>query len=64
MTILAAEFKQKEADMQGQVKAVKYGLLINDERVRDINDRVDFPKTLLEAAPLRRVKPDAVQYGG
>jgi ABC-type nitrate/sulfonate/bicarbonate transport system substrate-binding protein len=75
--ILAAEFKQKEADMEGQVNAVKYGLLINDERVRDIQavadlllaeklikDRVDFAKTLLESAPLKRVKPDAVPYGG
>ena len=63
--------------MEGQVNAVKYGLLINDERVRDIQavadlllaeklikDRVDFAKTLLESAPLKRVKPNAVQYGG
>jgi len=75
--ILAAEFKQREADMDGQVGAVKYGLLINDERVKDIQamadlllaeklvkDRVDFGKTLLDTAPLKRVKPEAVTYGG
>jgi ABC-type nitrate/sulfonate/bicarbonate transport system substrate-binding protein len=74
--ILAAEFKQSEADMQGQVRAVKYGLLIDSERVRDvqsvadlllaeklIKQRVDFAKTLLASGPLSRVKPDAVTYG-
>jgi ABC-type nitrate/sulfonate/bicarbonate transport system substrate-binding protein len=73
--ILATEFKQKEPDMEAQVAAVKYGLLINDERVKDIQrmadlllteklvkERVDFAKTLLDAAPLKRVKPDAVTY--
>ncbi|HXJ78112.1 MAG TPA: ABC transporter substrate-binding protein [Candidatus Methylomirabilis sp.] len=75
--ILAAEFKQSETDMEGQVRAVKYALQIDDERVRDIQavadlllaeklvkDRVDFAKTLLETAPLKRVKPDAVTFGG
>src|SRR5262249_47283966 len=71
--ILAAEFKQTEAAMEDQVNAVKYGLLINDERVKDIQsvadlllaeklikEKVDFSKTLLESAPLKRVRSDAV----
>jgi len=29
-----------------------------------VKDRVDFARTLLETAPLKRVKPDAVTYGG
>ena len=71
--ILAVEFKQTEAAMEDQVNAVKYGLLINDERVKDIQsvgdlllneklikERVDFSKTLLESAPLKRVRSDAV----
>lgn len=75
--ILAAEFKQREADMESIVGAIKYELLISDERVKDIQgmadlllaeklvkDRVDFAKTLLDTAPLKRVKPEAVTYGG
>lgn len=75
--ILATEFKQNEPDMDKQVSAVKYELLINDQRVKDIQavadlllaeklikERVDFGKTLLETAPLKRVKPEAVSYGG
>jgi len=75
--ILAAEFKQRDADMDAVVGAIKYSLAINDERVRDIQamadlllaeklikERVDFAKTLLDTAPLKRVKPEAVTYGG
>ena len=74
--ILAAEFKQSEAAMEDQVKNVKYGVLINDERLKDIQavadlllaeklikEKVDFAKTLLESAPLKRVRPDAVTAG-
>jgi ABC-type nitrate/sulfonate/bicarbonate transport system substrate-binding protein len=75
--ILAAEFKQRDADMEGVLGAIKYSLVINDERVRDIQamadlllaeklvkERVDFAKNLLDTAPLKRVKPEAVTYGG
>jgi ABC-type nitrate/sulfonate/bicarbonate transport system substrate-binding protein len=75
--ILAAEFKQRDVDMEGVLGAIKYSLVINDERVRDIQamadlllaeklvrERVDFAKSLLDTAPLKRVKPDAVTYGG
>ena len=75
--ILAAEFKQREADIEGQLNAVKYGILINDERVKDVQalgdlllsekllkEKVEFAKTLLDTAPLKRVKPAAIEYGG
>ena len=59
--------------MEDQVSAVKYGPMIKDERVKDIQavadllvaeklikEKVDFSKTLLEPAPLRRVRSYAV----
>jgi ABC-type nitrate/sulfonate/bicarbonate transport system substrate-binding protein len=40
--ILATEFKQTEAAMEDQVSAVKYGLMINDERVKEIQAMADL----------------------
>ncbi|MBI3964427.1 MAG: ABC transporter substrate-binding protein, partial [Chloroflexi bacterium] len=75
--ILAKEFKQPDSEMEGIIGAVRYSLVINDERVKDIQamadlllqeklikERVDFAKTLLDTAPLKRVKPDAVPFSG
>jgi ABC-type nitrate/sulfonate/bicarbonate transport system substrate-binding protein len=75
--ILAKEFKQREPEMEDIVGAIKYSLEISDERVKDlqamadlllaeklIRERVDVPKSLLETAPLKKVKPEAVTYGG
>ena len=75
--ILAKEFKQPEPEMDNIVGAIKYGLAINEERVKDIQatadllldeklikERVDVAKNLLDTGPLKKVKPEAVTYGG
>jgi NitT/TauT family transport system substrate-binding protein len=74
--ILAAEYKLSEPIAASYIDAVKFGITINDAVVKDfqttadllyaeklIKKPVDFAKTALDTAPLKRVDPAAVTYG-
>ncbi|MBI2321270.1 MAG: ABC transporter substrate-binding protein [Chloroflexi bacterium] len=75
--IFAKEYKQPEDEMDGIVRAIRYGLALNEERVKDIEgmvdlllteklikEKVEIRKDILDTAPLKRVKPEAVTVGG
>lgn len=73
--ILGAEFKLPPETAKSQMSAVSYGLRIDDTMVQSnqaladlllaekiIKKPVDFAKTMLDVAPLKRVAPEAVTY--
>ena len=74
--IIAAEFKISENIAASYIDAVKFELTITNAIVENfqvtadilfgeklVKKRVDFAKTALDTAPLKRVLPNAVTYG-
>lgn len=74
--IFAAEYKLSESAAGSYIDGVKFGLSINDAVVKEfqetanvlfrekvIKKQIDFAKTALDTAPLKRVSPNAVTYG-
>lgn len=74
--ILARVYKNDESQMENWVKAIDYDLVINDERIKDIQatadlllgeklirQRVDVRNNVLDATPLKRVRASAVVLG-
>jgi len=74
--IMAAALKLPEATARDYMNTVDYGLRIDGARVKEIQTLADdlaenklikspvnFSKTVLDTAPLKRVEPSAVEYG-
>lgn len=70
--IMARVYKDDEVQMERWVSTIKFGVLINDERMNYLQENADRifdanlirqrldMKTILDAGPLKEVKPEAV----
>jgi ABC-type nitrate/sulfonate/bicarbonate transport system substrate-binding protein len=73
--IIARVYKNDEAQMERWVSAIQFGILVNDERMKFLQENADLlyneklirqrldMKTVLDAGPLKKVKPEAVVLG-
>jgi len=73
--IIARVYKNDEAQMERWVSAIQFGILVNDERMKLLQQNADLlyneklirqrldMRMVLDAEPLRKVKPEAVVLG-
>jgi ABC-type nitrate/sulfonate/bicarbonate transport system substrate-binding protein len=73
--IIARVYKDNPAQMESWVSAIQFGILVNDERMKHLQDNADLLfkeklihqrldlKAVLDTGPLKKVKPDAVAIG-